>query len=339
MIQEVLGRIVNGHHLNRTEAYDTLSEIMTGKATEAQIGALLVALRLKGETAAELAGFAQAMRDHAVQVPTQRENVVDTCGTGGDGLDTFNISTTAALVVAGAGVPVAKHGNRSVSSQCGSADLLNALDVNLELTAEQVGACLDEVGIGFLFAPSLHPAMRYAMGPRRELGLRTVFNMLGPLTNPARARRQLLGTFSREAAELMAEALAFLGTEHALVVYGSDGMDEITLCGPTHVYEVRESEVEEQLWEPALVRLPTVELADLQGGDAEACAVHTRSVLEGQQGPMRDIVLLNAAAGIYVGGLAHDLVSAFDVAQESLNSGAAAAKLEEMRSYTNAVAE
>jgi anthranilate phosphoribosyltransferase len=336
MIQETLSRLVDGHHLSREESYGILNEIMTGKATEAQIGALLVALRIKGETAAELAGFARAMRDHAVAVPTTHDSVVDTCGTGGDAPDTFNISTTAALVVAAAGVPVAKHGNRSVSSQCGSADVLSQVGVNLELSAEQVGACLDEVGIGFLFAPALHPAMRYAMGPRRELGMRTVFNMLGPLTNPAGARRQLLGAFSREAAELMAEALSFLGTEHALVVHGSDGMDEITTCGPTYVFEVRGEQVEEQLWEPALVNLPTAQLSDLGGGDVSSCASHLEAILDGEEGPRRDIVLFNAAAGIYVGGRADSLVSAFGLAQEALDTGAAAAKLEEMRSYTNA---
>ena len=285
MIKDAIQQVADGKHLTQEQAYATLTEIMDGEATEAQIGGLLMALRMKGEQPAEVAGFARAMREHALRVPVEAAGLVDTCGTGGDSLHTFNISTLAAFVAAGAGVTVAKHGNRAVSSQCGSADVLRELGVNVELGPEQVARCLREVGIGFLFAPRLHPAMSHAAGPRRELGLRTVFNILGPLTNPAGARRQLLGAFSPEAARLMAEALAALDTEHAMVVHGEEGLDEISTCGPTQVLEVRQGSLAEYTLTPESLGVPRATLEDLAGGEPPSCAALFRRVLEGEKGP------------------------------------------------------
>ncbi len=328
MVTEALERIISGAHLTQQQAYEVLRGIMSGEATDPQIAGLLIALRMKGEDPAEVAGFAQAMRAQAVPVPTQREKVVDTCGTGGDQLHTFNISTCAAFVAAGAGVPVAKHGNRAVSSQCGSADVLLELGVNIELGPEQVGRCIDEVGMGFLFAPKLHPAMRYAMGPRRELGLRTVFNILGPLTNPAQARRQVIGTFSHDSAQLVGQALRNMDAEHALVVHGHPGMDEISTVGPTHVLEIRGSDFREILLDPEDLGVPIAQLDSLAGGDPANCAGILRDVLSGTPGPALDIVLLNAAAAIYVGDVADDIPGALQIARESVESGEALGKLE-----------
>ncbi len=330
MIKEVIQQIAEGRDLTQEQAYAALTEIMEGAATEAQIGALLVALRIKGERPEEVAGFARAMREHALQVPVEAEGVIDTCGTGGDCLHTFNISTLAALVAAGAGVTVAKHGNRAVSSQCGSADVLRELGVNIALGPEQVARCLREVGIGFLFAPLMHPAMRYAAGPRRELGLRTVFNILGPLTNPAGARRQLLGAFSPEAATLMAEALAALDTEHALVVHGLEGLDEISTCGPTRVLEVKQGSLQEYTLTPEDFGVASACVEDHEGGEPEQAAALFRRVLEGEPGPARDIVLVNAAAAVYVSGRAADLQEGLAQATESLDSGKAREKLERL---------
>lgn len=330
MIREAIQQVVSGQHLSQEQAWATLTEIMEGAATEAQIGALLVALRIKGEQPEEVAGFARAMREHALRVPVEAQGLIDTCGTGGDSLRTFNISTLAAFVAAGAGARVAKHGNRAVSSQCGSADVLRELGVNIEARPEQVARCLQEVGIGFLFAPVMHPAMRYAAGPRRELGLRTVFNILGPLTNPAGARRQLLGAFSEQAATLMAEALAALDTEHALVVHGQEGLDEISTCGPTRVLEVQAGSLREYTLTPEDFGVPTACAEDLAGGDPEQAAALFRRVLEGEPGPARDIVLVNAAAAIYVSGRAADLREGLAQATEALDSGKAREKLERL---------
>ena len=335
MIQEAIQHLIDGQHLTQEEAYDTLAEVMRGEATEAQIGALLVALRLRGEQPAEVAGFARAMRDHALAVPTRHACLVDTCGTGGDARGTFNISTAAALVVAGAGVPVAKHGNRAASSLCGSADVLRELGVCVELSPAAAGRCLDEIGIAFLFAPGLHPAMRHAAGPRRELGLRTVFNILGPLTNPAGARRQLLGAFSPAAARLMAAALRDLGAEHALVVHGEDGLDEISTTAPTLVVEVRGGEITEWTLTPEELGLARAQPEDLKGGEPARCAEILAAVLAGAPGPAREITLLNAAAGIYVGGAAEDLAAGLRMAAESVDSGAAAGKLEALKHLSN----
>ncbi len=330
MIKEALQQLASGLPLTQEQAYLTLTEIMEGEATEAQIGALLMALRLKGEEPVEVAGFARAMREHALRVPVEAAGLVDTCGTGGDELETFNISTLAAFVAAGAGVTVAKHGNRAVSSQCGSADVLRELGVNLELGPEQVAHCLQEVGIGFLFAPALHPAMRYAAAPRRELGLRTVFNILGPLTNPAGARRQLLGAFSLQAARLMAEALWTLGVDHALVVHGMEGLDEISTCGPTRVLEIRNGELRHYTLTPEDFGMRAVGLEALRGGEPAVCADLFRRVLAGAPGPARDVVLVNAAAAIYVGGRAEDLEEGLRRARVSLDEGKAREKLERL---------
>ncbi len=334
MLKHALAKVVNFESLTAQEAHDAMCVIMQGEATDAQIGSLLVALRMKGETPAEIGGFARAMRESAVQITSKHENVVDTCGTGGDSADTFNISTAAAFVAAGAGVPIAKHGNRAVSSRCGSADVLRELGVNVEAAPETVAECLDELGIGFLFAPTLHPAMKYAIGPRRDLGLRTVFNVLGPLTNPAGSRRQVIGVFDAQFTELLASALLELGAEHALVVHGLVGMDELSTCGDTQVTELRNGAVHSALWGPEQFGLEPVELDALVGGPPEKSAAMLLAVLQGEEGPRRDVVLLNAAAAIYVGGKAADMHEALSVARQAIDSGAAAAKLVALREAT-----
>jgi len=326
-----LKKLVAGENLTRDEAAHAMHCVMSGEATEAQIAGLLVALRVRGETAEELAGFAQAMRQRAVKVPVGATGVVDTCGTGGDVHDTFNISTAAAFVAAAAGVPVAKHGNRSVTSRCGSADVLEALGVPLELSPEQVGQCIDEVGIGFLFAPALHPAMRHAAPVRRQLGLRTVFNLLGPLTNPAEARRQVLGVFAPEWVRPVAEALLELGTPHAMVVHGLAGLDELSIVGPTVVAEVRDGGVREYTLVAEDLGLPRCRVEDIAGGDPEQSAAMLLEVLGGAKGARSDIVALNAAAAVYVGGRAADLREGLAVARQVLESGAAMAVLEKFR--------
>jgi anthranilate phosphoribosyltransferase len=328
MLHDALSKLVNGQHLTADEADGVLSHIMDGEATEAQIGALLVALRMKGETADEIAGFATAMRAHCLRVEVGLPGLVDTCGTGGDTLDTFNISTTAAFVAAGAGVPVAKHGNRAVSSQCGSADVLGELGVNIALAPEAVARCIAEVGIGFMFAPSLHPAMRHAAGPRRELAMRTIFNLLGPLTNPAGAKRQVIGVFNAEVAPLMAEALRATGSEHVLLVHGAVGLDEIALTGVTHATELSDGTIARYDLTAADFGLPEIALEDIAGGDPPASAEIVREVLSGQPGPRCDIVLANAAAAIYVGGMAAGLREGVRLAHESVDSGAAIGKLQ-----------
>lgn len=334
MLKTILDELVSGRDLTPEQAYRALNVIMNGDATDAQIGGFLIALRMKGETAEEIGGFARAMRDNAVPIRTCRRNVIDTCGTGGDRVDTFNISTVAALVASGAGVAIAKHGNRAVSSRCGSADVLKEVGVNIEAPPEVVSHCLDEIGIGFLFAPTLHPAMRYAIGPRRELGLRTVFNVLGPLTNPAGARRQLIGVFAPQYTELLAGALLTLGSEHALVVHGLVGMDEISTVGETQVSELRDGAVTTQIWTPEQFGIKRAELDQISGGDPRTCAAILTSVLEGEKGPRRDIVLLNAAAGIYIGGLAGSMEEGLEMAAASLDSGAAKAKLEALKTLS-----
>lgn len=337
-IAACLKKLVAGEDLTRDEAAEVMAGVMAGEATAAQIAALLVALRMKGETAEELAGFAQVMRQHAMKVPVSVADVVDTCGTGGDIHDTFNISTAAAFVAAAAGVPVAKHGNRSVTSRCGSADVLEALGVPLDLSPQQVGRCVDEVGIGFLFAPALHPAMRHAAPVRRELGLRTVFNLLGPLTNPADARRQVLGVFAAEWVRPVAEALLELGSAHAMVVHGLDGLDEFSTLGPTLVAEVRDGAIREYTVTPEDFGLPRCRVSDLAGGDPGQSAGILLDVLHGIPGPRADIVALNAAGAIYVGGKAADLREGLAVAWEMLADAKAAEKLEQLRATATAMA-
>jgi len=304
--------------------------ILEGESTTAQIAAFLVALRMKGETPEELLGFARAMREKSarVQVSVDSEPLLDTCGTGGDGGGTFNISTIAALVVAGAGVRVAKHGNRSLTSSCGSADLLEEFGVRLLTTPDAVACAIREVGIGFMFAPAFHPAMKHAQPARTELKMRTVFNLLGPLVNPAGATRQLIGAPSVQAAELMANALARLGSERAFVVHGSDGLDEVTISGSTDVFEVHQNRVRRFAWSPADFGVQPAGLADLAGGDRSVNRRIATSILEGERGPRRDIVLVNAAAALLAASAAEEVAEAMRLAAHSLDSGAAARKLE-----------
>ena len=339
MINETLGKVVDGHPVDRAEAQAAMAAIMSGECTPAQIGAFLVALRMRGETVEQVAGFAEAMRASCVRIATKHADVVDTCGTGGDALDTFNISTAAAIVTAAAGVPVAKHGNRSVSSQCGSADVLTELSVRIDLEPEEVGRCVDELGIGFLFAPALHPAMKHAIGPRRELGLRTVFNILGPLTNPAGAKRQLLGVFAAALTDVMANTLRDLGSTHALIVHGLEGMDELSTIGPTRVSELRDGEVRTREVRPEQFGLDRAEPEEIEGGDPAHSAETLLTAISGEEGPPRDIVLLNAGAAIYVGGRAPSIGDGIGLACAAIDSGAARAKLDALRDMSRTLAE
>jgi len=332
MIREAIARVVDGGTLSEAESRAVMEEIMEGRATDAQIAAFLVALRMRGETVEELVGAANAMREKATEVPIGVD-AVDTCGTGGDGAGTFNISTVAAFVVAGAGVPVAKHGNRSVSSRCGSADLLEALGIRLDLPPETLARCVEEVGIGFLFAPLLHRAMKHAIGPRREIGVRTLFNLLGPVTNPAGVRRQVLGVYSPDRVEQMAKVLKDLGTKRALVVHG-DGMDEVTVCGPTLVGELKDRGVRTYQVVPEDFGFRRVELRELSGGDTRTNAEIAEGVLKGEPGPKRDVVVLNAGAAIWIGGKASSWEEGVQMAQEAIEDGMAWSKVEELREFT-----
>jgi anthranilate phosphoribosyltransferase len=348
MILDALHRIANHRQsLSREEARAVMIEVLTGQCTDAQIGALLVALHMKGETVEEIVGFAEAIRAaatplelHTKQVldasGTGRDALVDTCGTGGDTSGTFNISTATAFVVAGAGVRVAKHGNRSVTSKCGSADVMEALGVNINLAPTRIAASLEEVGIAFLFAPALHSAMKYVQTARRDLRLRTVFNLLGPLTNPARATCQVVGVYSSELVEKLAEALSMLGLHRALVVHGSDGLDEITITGPTRIGEVREGQVHTYEVEPEEFGLKRAMLGNISGGDATVNAQLIREVLEGKKSARRDVVLLNAAAALVAAGKADHLRDALQIAVKSIDTGAAAAKLDALVKFSAA---
>ena len=329
MIREAIAKVVSGQDLSRDEAASVMEEIMTDQATPAQWGSLVTGLRLKGETVQEIAGFASVMRRLATPVSPSRP-VVDTCGTGGDGRGTFNISTTAAFVAAGAGVAVAKHGNRSMTSRCGSADVLEALGVNITLTASQVEACLEETGIGFMFAQLFHPSMKFAGPLRREIGIRTVFNILGPLTNPAGAHAQVLGVPSPDLVLPMAEALALLGSQHALVVHGEDGVDEISICAPTTIGEVVNGNIRTYTITPEDFGFSRASIDDILGADASDNAEITRGILSGSDGPRRKVVLLNAAAAIVAGGHAKNLEQGISLAAESIDSGAAADRLERL---------
>ncbi len=335
-IKEAISKVILGEDLSEEEAEAVMSQIMAGEATPAQIGAFLTALRLKGETVEEITGCARAMRRSAIPVRPQRRDLVDTCGTGGDKTGTFNISTTAAFVVAGAGLAVAKHGNRSVSSHCGSADVLEALGVNLELTPEQVARCLDEVGIGFLFAPRLHPAMKYAIGPRREMGVRTIFNILGPLTNPAGATRQIMGVYDASLTSPLAQVLGKLGAQAAFVVHGADGLDELSTTGINRVSHLRDGSVRDFSLDPAELGLPGAQLEDLRGGTAQENAQITQAVLAGERGPRRDVVLLNTAAALVAGGMASDFEEGLQRAAEAIDSGRAREKLEGLVAFSQA---
>src|SRR5271167_2689658 len=359
MIIDALHRIANrGESLARAEAREVMADVLAGNCTDAQISALLVALRMKGETVEEIVGFAEAIRAAATPLPswskeardergsedsalyvsgTGRDALVDTCGTGGDASGTFNISTAAAFVTAGAGVRVAKHGNRSLTSKCGSADVMEALGVNIQLTPERAAQCLKEVGICFLFAPDLHSSMKQVQKVRRELRLRTMFNLLGPLTNPAHASGQVVGVYALDMVEKLAEALSMLGLHRALVVHGLDGLDEITITGPTRVAEARDGSVRTYEVDPEEFGMKRAALADIAGGDAGENAAIVREVLSGKRSPRRDVVVLNSAAALVAAGRADHLAEGVPLAVQSIDSGAAAAKLAALARFTKQV--
>jgi anthranilate phosphoribosyltransferase len=336
MIKEAIKTLIDGRSLTTEAASSVMEEIMNGEATPAQFGAFVTALRLKGETVDEIIGLAKTMRSKAIPV-TISEPVVDTCGTGGDGSHTFNISTTAAFVAAGAGLRVAKHGNRAMSSQCGSADVLEALGVRIDLNAEQVKRCIERVGIGFMFAPVFHPAMKYAAAPRREIGIRTVFNILGPLTNPAGANAQVLGVADGLLLEKLALVLQGLGCRHALVVHGEDGLDEITVTGKTRVCELKDDNIANYPISPDDFGLPQASLDSLAGGTLEGNAVLLRRVLAGTPGPQRDVVLMNAAAALMAGDRVNTLQEGIALAEEVIDSGHALAKLEQLIEFSRSL--
>ncbi len=334
MIQEYLSKIVKGADLSEEEASRLMEAVMSGELTDAQIGAFMAALATKGETFSELAGAARTMRRKAHRIQVSSSTVVDTCGTGGDGAQTFNISTTAAFVVAGCGVTVAKHGNRSVSSKCGSADVLEALGVRLDVEPEIVEEGIGELGIGFLFAPLYHGAMRHAAKARKEVGIRSIFNMLGPLTNPAGANCQVLGVFAPELTEMFAQALRLLGARRAFVVHGHDGLDEITVCAPTRVTELQDGLIRTYELDPERFFGSVADLDDLKGGSAEDNARILQDILNGGKGPRRNVVVLNAAAALVAAGAAHDFPEGVRRAEESIDSGAARKKLEALVRFT-----
>jgi anthranilate phosphoribosyltransferase len=335
MIQQLLNRLLEGKELSRAEARDVMGEIMRGEATPAQIGAFLVALRVKGETPDEIAGCAEAMREHVLAVRPRRDDLVDTAGTGGDGAHTINISTAAALVAAAAGAAVAKHGNRAVSSACGSADVLEALGFELEQQPERIAQGIDELGFGFLFAPSHHPAMRHAAPVRKELATRTVFNVLGPLTNPAGARAQVVGVYSPQLVRTIAEVLARLGARRAFVVHGAGGIDELSPVGPNLVAEVVDGTVHERKLDPEReLGLPRCSVEELRGGTPDDNAAAIREVFAGADGGRRSAILLNAAGAIAAGGHAADLREGLELARETIDSGAAAARLEQLIAFS-----
>ena len=337
MIAESIARVADGHDLSREEAFSVMNEVMEGAATPAQIGGLLVGLRAKGETVDEITGFAEALREHVVPVSPARTPVVDVVGTGGDGAHTFNISTAAALVAAAAGAAVAKHGNRAASSACGSADVLEALGFALELPPERIAASIDELGFGFMFARAHHPAMRHAAPVRQELGTRTVFNVLGPLANPAGARDGVFGVYAPGLARTYAEALVGLGARRALVVHGAGGVDELTPSGPSLVVEVRDGRIEEWQLEPASLGFERSDAAELRGADATANAATIRRVLAGERGARRDAVVLNAGAALLAAGVADDLRDGVAAAAAAIDDGAAEATLERLVEFSNAV--
>ncbi|HXX76144.1 MAG TPA: anthranilate phosphoribosyltransferase [Nitrospiraceae bacterium] len=335
MIKDAIAKLADRISLTDKEAEEVMAEIMDGAAKPAQIAAYLMGLRLKGETAEEIVGSVRAMRARAVRIAVGDPDVVDTCGTGGDGAHTFNISTTTALVVAGAGLTVAKHGNTSVSSKSGSADVLAALGVKIDLSTERVADCINEVGIGFLFAPLYHGAMKHCAGPRQEIGIRTMLNILGPLTNPAGATIQVLGVFDGTLTELVGKVLLQLGSRHCFVVHGLDGLDEITMTDRTMVSEGKQGVLSSYVLDPQEFGLSRVRLKDLAGGYPPDNAEITRDILRGRKGPKRDIVCLNAAPALVAGRKAKSLQEGFRLAAQTIDSGAAAEKLERLVAYTN----
>ncbi|MBI5885930.1 MAG: anthranilate phosphoribosyltransferase [Deltaproteobacteria bacterium] len=335
MIKEAIAKVVQGTDLEEAEMFGAMDEVMTGGASPAQIAAFITALRMKGETVAEITGAARVMRQKATRIDVKGDNVIDTCGTGGDESMTFNISTAAAFVAAGAGLVVAKHGNRSISSKCGSADVLAALGVNIEAEVSRVEECIAGAGIGFLFAPMLHGAMKYAAPVRRELGIRTIFNLLGPLTNPAGATRQLIGVYAPLLTDMLAKALYNLGSRRAFVVRGEDGLDEITLCAETRVTELNGDAIKTYHIKPEDFGLARCAPADLKGGDAAHNAGVVLDVLKGVHGPALDVVMLNSAAAITVGGLSRSIDEGIAVARGAIESGAALARLEKLKEISN----
>jgi anthranilate phosphoribosyltransferase len=349
MLKQAIQKVVDRSDLSEEEMEAAMEVIMSGEATPAQIGSFITALRLKGETVEEITGAARVMRRKATRIKVDNsaintdrdeinvdtETVVDTCGTGGDGANTFNVSTTTAFVVAGCGLRVAKHGNRSVSSLCGSADVIESLGVNLDVPPAVVEKCLNQVGIGFLYAPALHSAMKYAIGPRREIGIRTIFNILGPLTNPAGANVQVLGVYEKELTPVLAEVLNKLGTRTAFVVYGEGGLDEISITGKTQVSELKNGQVNTYTIEPEDFDLPRANLNDIRGGDVQENAGIVLSVLQGEPGPRRDMVLLNAAAALVAAGRAADFPDGITRAAEAIDAGHALEKLDRMKAITN----
>ncbi|UCB43420.1 MAG: anthranilate phosphoribosyltransferase [Dehalococcoidales bacterium] len=338
MIREAIQSLVSGKSLTTEDAATVMEEIMSGEATPAQFGAFVTALRLKGESVEEIAGLARVMREKAtrvqVSVPT-----VDTCGTGGDAFGTFNISTTAAFIVAGAGLKVAKHGNRAMTSRCGSADVLEALGVKIDLRPEGVQECLEKAGIGFMFAQVFHPSMKHAAGPRREIAIRTVFNFLGPLTNPAEAQAQVIGVSDAVFAPKMAQVLQRLGCRHALVTHGEEGLDEISVCGETKVWEIKGDASSSYTITPEEFGFKRASIEDIRGGTVEENAKILRNILSGATGPARDVVLLNAAAGLVAGDLGPDIAAGVELARKVLESGAALQKLDDFIRVSQSVAQ
>ncbi len=337
MIKEAIGKVIAAQDLTRDEMEQVMDQIMSGEATPAQIGAFITGLRIKGETVDEITGAAVIMRQKALRVEVPGgEAMVDTCGTGGDSSGTFNISTASAFVVSGAGLKVAKHGNRSVSSKCGSADVLKELGVNIEMPAEKAGPCIAQTGIGFLFAPLFHSAMKHAIGPRREIGIRTIFNILGPLTNPAGAAAQVLGVYDRNLTEVLARVLNNLGTEAAYVVHGlDDKLDEVSITGPTKVTELRDKDIRTFEIKPEDFGLKSAGLDKIKGGDAKENADMIIKILEGQPGPACDVVLLNSALCLHAGGKSADIAEGLELAKQAVDSGKAKEKLKLLQEYTN----
>ena len=334
-IKQAINEVISGHDLSRDDMHQVMQTIMQGEATPAQIGGLLVAIRLKGETVDEITAAAQVMRELAEKVDVDTEHLVDTCGTGGDGANTFNISTTSAFVVAASGAKVAKHGNRSVSSKSGSADVLETAGITLSLTAEQVASCIDEVGIGFMFAPMHHSAMKHAIGPRKELGVRTLFNVLGPLTNPASAPNQVIGVFSKDWLKPLAETLKLLGSQHVLVVHANDGMDEISIAGATEIVELNNNELQTYTVAPEDFGFKTESISDLAVNDVEESLSVMKAVLNNEANiAAKHIVCLNAGAAIYAAGKASSLGDGVDTAKQLIESGKAKQKLEELIAYS-----
>jgi len=335
MIESYISKIMGGTSLSRGEASEAMGAIMSGNTPATQIAAFLTALRMKGEDAEEVTGFVETMRANATPVTTDGEMILDMCGTGGDGAGTFNISTISSIIVAAGGVTLSKHGNKAVSSQCGSGDLLSELGVNIEMPVEKLSECLQEVGMAFLFAPLLHPAMKYAAGPRRELKMRTIFNLLGPMTNPSNPTLQLMGVYDFSLAELVAEVLNNVGVKRAFIVQGADGLDEVTLTGATKCVELNDNSINEIELNPDSFNLPPLKIEDISGDfDPKTCAVIATDILSGRQGPKRDIVVANASTGLYLGGKANTFEKAARLAEEIIDSGKAADLLEKLKDFT-----